>query len=37
LPVAAVNDEKLVNLYRPDAGKGSQHWQLPLDEKIVAG
>ncbi|MGB8149132.1 MAG: ATP-binding cassette domain-containing protein, partial [Azonexus sp.] len=28
LPIAAVDDEKLVNLYRPDAGEESQHWQL---------
>lgn len=37
LPVAAVDDEKLVNLYRPDAGKDSQHWQLPLGKNIVSG
>jgi phosphonate transport system ATP-binding protein len=28
LPIAAVDDEKLVNLYRPDAGDKRQHWQL---------
>jgi phosphonate transport system ATP-binding protein len=28
LPIAAVDDEKLVNLYRPDAGVELQHWQL---------
>lgn len=37
LPVAAVDDEMLVNLYRPDAGKNSQHWQLPLGKSIVSG
>lgn len=37
LPVAAVDDEKLVNLYRPDAGKDSQYWQLPLGKNIVSG
>lgn len=28
LPIAAVDDEKLVNLYRPDDGDERQHWQL---------
>lgn len=37
LPVAAVDDEKLVNLYRPDTGKDSQYWQLPLGKNIVSG
>lgn len=37
LPVAAVDDEKLVNLYRPDAGKDSQYWQVPLGKNIVSG
>ena len=28
LPIAAVDDQKLVDLYRPDAGEDKQHWQL---------
>jgi phosphonate transport system ATP-binding protein len=28
LPLPAVDDEKLVNLYRPDGGDEHQHWQL---------
>lgn len=27
LPIAAVDDEKLVNLYRPDDGEERQNWQ----------
>lgn len=30
LPIAAVDDEKLVNLYRPDNDRQAAHWQLPL-------
>ena len=31
LPVAAVDDQKLLNLYRPVAGESSAHWQMPAD------
>ncbi|HSG21550.1 MAG TPA: ATP-binding cassette domain-containing protein, partial [Azonexus sp.] len=37
LPIAAVDDEKLMTLYRPDSGNASQHWQLPLANQAVAG
>ncbi len=31
LPIAAVDDEKLVNLYRPNDSDDSTHWQLNQD------
>ena len=35
LPTAAVNDEKLANLYRPDAGRERQHWQLAPGQALA--
>jgi phosphonate transport system ATP-binding protein len=30
LPLAVVDDQKLVDLYRPDAGKSASHWQISV-------
>lgn len=36
LPVAAVDDQQLVNLYRPDSGHDRPHWQMPVSRQEVA-
>lgn len=36
LPVAAVDDQQLVNLYRPDNGHERPHWQIPVSRQEIA-